>query len=397
MHWSVLASNYPRLVLNNELPPLLLAWIERVGLASEEDLSVEMGLKTHALVRPLLDLYRNDLIHYGKSWLTVSSLGKVLVDRLGFTDYILNDFVGTLGLRQTESRAYREVIRRYRNEAFRQYLNTRSTIRAWEKLALTYLSGQDERTRITDVATGSLAFLLRDLRNWSAHAPPRVDRFEKLSGHYREYLNEGQMPDFIYGRKGARKSSIGALDLLGWCSAYQQQQKAKLPYGKKSKSAQLFYHFCRFQDSEPAEEWFDKWQESFHPLSENNLSRISKSRILLVLIDMADSGYAVHTRKTKEEMDEQWWAETTSSESSSFHRSTNILPLLLTSTSIEDFADQAGLQKEPARTLVLTLTERCKLLMKGHEKTSANPVASFSRSNVRGEPYPKNNKKRPRK
>ncbi len=61
MSWTLLLSEYPKSILDQELPSFILAWMERTGLTTEEDMAKELGIDYHVLTHALLDIYKNDL------------------------------------------------------------------------------------------------------------------------------------------------------------------------------------------------------------------------------------------------------------------------------------------------------------------------------------------------
>jgi len=91
MSWSLDLSTYPRSILKNELPLLILSLIERSGLTTEEEIGRKVNIKSKKLKRILIDLQLNNLLEYGKHYFSATEKAKYLIDRFELGGSILED------------------------------------------------------------------------------------------------------------------------------------------------------------------------------------------------------------------------------------------------------------------------------------------------------------------
>ena len=181
MNWNLILSKYPRSIFDDDKALLLLALLERHGLATEDELSNSTNFEKYLLKKILIDLQLNQLIQYGSNYVRLTEKGKNIIDRFGLLETIVSDFVDSLGYEGKEKKDFEQVLLLYRNSSFEFYQNSLCTIRTWKSLAEEIPSKKSSSQSFEELIGGMRSLLLRDLRNWWAHSHQPTSIFQDIN------------------------------------------------------------------------------------------------------------------------------------------------------------------------------------------------------------------------
>lgn len=258
MNWAQVLSEFPRSILENELPMQTLAILERIGLATEEELADYLGVELGPLKHVLLALKMNRCIEYGRNYVTLTTRGKLLVDRFDLKESIIDDLLDSVDLKGKERLFCKHVIVRYRDEAFKNYLNSLGTIRIWKNMAENLSDPlEDEKTEAEENKLGMLTLLLRDLRNWFQHSGTSTTFSKKFDSELKDSLSSIRILDnkqqrFLNKRKlDTCRVLLNSWEQGDWDPALWN--KAKI----NEKKALLLVDFYMFQANTGPDNWFD--------------------------------------------------------------------------------------------------------------------------------------------
>jgi len=126
-------SEYYESILQDEMIAIVLAWIEKSGSITEEEILHEIGLGKHHLKEIVLKLYRNQFITVANDFLTISEQGKLVIDGLNLTEEIINGSFSNLAFKNKERSFISNSIHWYRNNYYHQYLNTFTSLKYWNR------------------------------------------------------------------------------------------------------------------------------------------------------------------------------------------------------------------------------------------------------------------------
>lgn len=126
-------SEYYESILEDEMIAIVLAWIEKSGSITEEEILHEIGLGKHHLKEIVLKLYRNQFITVANDFLTISEQGKLVIDGMNLTEEIINGSFANLAFKNKERSFISNSIHWYRNNYYHQYLNTFTSLKYWNR------------------------------------------------------------------------------------------------------------------------------------------------------------------------------------------------------------------------------------------------------------------------
>lgn len=127
-------SEYYSSILDDESNALVLAWIEKSGTTSEEELSKETALDEKYVKNIILKLFRNQLIEISKNFLQVSLKGKTVIDSLKISNEIIKNFYSSLNLDTKEEIFLNYSLNHYRHNYYHSYLNTCNSLKTWDRI-----------------------------------------------------------------------------------------------------------------------------------------------------------------------------------------------------------------------------------------------------------------------
>ncbi|RZJ63797.1 MAG: hypothetical protein EOO47_27950, partial [Flavobacterium sp.] len=126
-------SEYYTGILDDEMIAIVLAWIEKSGSITEDEILHELGLEQQHLKQIVLKLYRNQFITVSNDFLAISEQGKLVIDGMNLTDEIINGSFAHLSLKNRERSFINSYLHWYRNNYYYHYLNTFSSLKYWTR------------------------------------------------------------------------------------------------------------------------------------------------------------------------------------------------------------------------------------------------------------------------
>lgn len=128
-------SEYSHSILNDELNTVVLAWIEKSGSTTEEEISKEILLDDKKVKNIIVKLFKNQLIEISKDFLKISFKGKKVIDSLKVSNEIIKHFYTKLNLNEQEEYFLNQSLTYYRDNYYDNYLNTCNSLKTWDRIS----------------------------------------------------------------------------------------------------------------------------------------------------------------------------------------------------------------------------------------------------------------------
>lgn len=131
-------SEYNSSILNDEENALILTWIERSGITTEEELLNDIHLDEARLKNIILKLYQNQLIELSKNFFTVTFKGKRIISALKLYEEIIKNVFEGFEIEKTELYFLNDCLLNYRERYYEKYLRTLGSIKTWKRISSTH-------------------------------------------------------------------------------------------------------------------------------------------------------------------------------------------------------------------------------------------------------------------
>jgi hypothetical protein len=251
--WGLLAAKYPRSILGDEQPLLVLALLERKGLATEDELQLSSQLSLPTLRKILIDLHLDGLVEYGNQSLRITEKGKLFVDRFHLVADIVRDVVDSMAPHSRLRNDYEQALTAYRQHSFRFYQNSLCSMRVWKHLADAIPASKISGTEDARASTGMETLLLRDLRNWLRHEPVAATQLSEVSAEFRTMLFVTDVDEALDDYTNDPRKWEIVVQLKNF-------EKSTLPVSKAPRPYQfLLMNFHNVQAHSEPDLWFDAY------------------------------------------------------------------------------------------------------------------------------------------
>jgi len=356
MSWAILLSDYPRSVLRNEESIAILAFLERQGGATEDEM-LPFCTDKASLSAALLELHRNQLVDVNPAFVRITQRGKTLLDRFDLRVDIVEDVLESLALSSTEKTAYRQRLVEYREHAFPLYLNSLRSMRMWEQFdekvlprKPTYVSSPTEP--VVDRSTAKLTILLRSLRDWLIHYPESSGANRGLV-QSEEGVESTDGRSFLIKVRGLGKRSELAADCLTWFDRSQKTFWRETPVGPLRTHLHSLQTYVMYEDRMPMHDWL---QACTSALSSTNV----EVPFLVLLDQLVQKRLSSHDARSDVEyriaLDRADFFEQQ-------HEGVDVLGALWASTTLEDFARLSAHDVDGARDLIEGIRTQCERIL----------------------------------
>ena len=353
MNWALLLAEYPRSLMRDELPILILALLERKGLTTETELMQHVRIEPHRLSAILFDLHRNQFIEFGRNSVRVSNRGKSLIERFDAHSNVIDDFLDGLPLQSKERTAYRLVVRNYRDTAFTQYLNSLCSINTWEYIAdQTEPERSEKHTASTNV--GKLTLLIRDLRNWFMHTRPPVNQFDNLSDLVRRAITSEELT--LTNDSSPASRAVLWLHTLGQSRTELRSNSSTVEPASLVESLRLL---DEFQKSWEKNEWFDSWCDASQKLAEK--PQTGKHFLVFLSHSLPKGRKGVELQRQLGPGvlgSSYWWIDQPAEKFSH-----DFLGKLMLASTLDDLSASSGMDKLSLQTTLTQIQEQCSQLL----------------------------------
>lgn len=150
-------SEYNSSILNDEATSAILAWIERSGMTSEDEIIDETGISKSDLSQILLRLYKNKFVSFGPNTVQVTSFGKTLLHTLGYDADIIESALDDFKFDFNTKRDLTLVLNYSRNKHYEEYLKTIFDLKIWKLLTLEIDEKLNPKTKVGFDQIGALS------------------------------------------------------------------------------------------------------------------------------------------------------------------------------------------------------------------------------------------------
>jgi hypothetical protein len=165
MKWSQTLDEYPRSILADDLPLIVLSLVESYGFATEEALLRDTRVDLSRISRALTDLHKDRFIEYSQNFVKLSTRGKWLLERFNLAETVVDTIVKRIAENEEEWRELSKLTMQYRDEAFSAYQASCYSVHFWcDKMAV-YSSNAPSVGGKALFAIARALFLY-DLREW---------------------------------------------------------------------------------------------------------------------------------------------------------------------------------------------------------------------------------------
>lgn len=366
MNWNLILNKYPKSILNDDKALLLLALLERNGLATEDELSNGINLEKYLLKRILIDLQLNQFIQYGSNYVCLTEKGKNIIERLDLLEPIISDLVESLGYEGKEKKDFEQVLSQYRSSSFDFYQNSLCTIKIWKSLAEEVPTESISSQFLEELIGGMRSLLLRDLRNWWAHSLQPSSTFQDINKDLQflictTKLEETKIPKTWDSKKVYAVIFLNKLEKENLHSTSPHLIKDKFEIEP------LISAFHTFQYNSAPFEWYDDLCVALPEITSkrkaknkeifiktfNELLEQSRSERNLIKTDKKISINIYHD-----------WIPT----KKETKVSNDILEMLMVSSDIHDLSSRTGIQETSLKNLLIDIRNKCDDLL-GSKKT----------------------------
>lgn len=127
---------YKNTILDDDYSPFVLAWIEKNGATSEEEILFDTKLDRPVLKNILVKLFDNEFITTHKNYFKISTEGKYILDRLNISKNLLQLTLQELNI-ETDFNDVLIIFENYRDNFYENYLNTQRRLNIWNRITNT--------------------------------------------------------------------------------------------------------------------------------------------------------------------------------------------------------------------------------------------------------------------
>ncbi|MBE9562849.1 MAG: hypothetical protein IMF12_08320 [Proteobacteria bacterium] len=358
MSWPLILSQYEKTILEDNSASLILAWLERVGLSTEEEISKDLGIEKSKLLPIILDLYQDRFVEYTENHVKVSESGKKLIDTLGISEEILKDLIKSLKLSDKYELEFYPICKLYREEAFSDYLNTISSIRTWGRLANS-LGRKKTKKELENINIGEISIFLLSLRKWYVNSSLRIQDKEDARNLFCKYL-DNDWPKSDYSELDSKLNNA-----MNWLQSYNNFLSGKNDIKDtldENNPKSFFIIYIYFNEKTPIK-LYNFWDEELIDCSLNvkkqiNIREISEKILLYMKYDKIEDLKKLGNRDIFLKSHSYLSQSITSSE---------ILNYLLFSESLDDFKHKSGITEEAARIFLEKIKYHCIKLVEEDE------------------------------
>jgi len=365
MNWALLIAEYPRSMLKDELSLIVLVFIERGGLTTEDELSSRLSMENHELKQTLFDLHLNQFIEYSKHHMRVTERGKRLIDRSQLSDDILEDLLNSLSPKYDEREIYKTILQQYRDTSFRYYLNSLGSIKTWENICILIYGQHNMERELSEIQIGKWTLLLRDLRNWWQHSYPDDALLDRANVNLKILLKSHDLPDAKITRSNDEDIVYATyFELLNGIEKRtlypllrEPKRVPQIRYGKIS----LLLALHDFQAASEPDCWYDDLYESrLVSLEEKNYSTSSKylQAIRKMLTRESESKRTAKSKYSQGDFKEKW-----SPNQQIPGNTSNFLELLMIAKTLDELKGLTGLRENLLKSLLTEISTKCDSLL----------------------------------
>jgi hypothetical protein len=220
MSWRLLLAEYPDPILDGEIPLAILALLDRNGLLTEPELLGQLKIDRHILIEKLLALYKGRFVEYLRHHIKLSDKGRRILNRFALQPDIVEDLINQLPILPTNRKDLRDAVLQYREDAFEQYLASVTAVKSWRRTWSTGSFKEQSKTGAAEI--GSLAIIIRDLRDWLIHTPSINSEAAKIW----HFLGHGDITNTVDTPHVDESTHVA----LKWLNALDAVERAPNPW-----------------------------------------------------------------------------------------------------------------------------------------------------------------------
>ncbi len=349
-------------MLNDETALLILALLERNGLATEDELINDINFEQHKIKQVLVALQMNQLISYGSNYVRLTTKGKNIIDRFDLLEPVISDLLDDLGYKGKEKTDFEHILIQYRNSSFDFYQNSLCTIKTWKNLANNILDSEDVLFS-QELLGGMRSFLLRDIRNWWAHSHQSESTLNKISKEIRVLICSPHL-DKITSYKKLSSSKKYTLVLLK--KLEQQNIHADIQNPIELKAQPLVSAFHLFQYTSEPFIWYDDLCEALPNIPNKKIFE-NKNIFLKTFKALLEESRSEHNFVQEKEIHiSHRWQPT---KQQSIHNN-DVFEMLTVVSNIADLSSRTGVQEENLKSLLTEIRDKCNTIL----GTSGNAI-----------------------
>lgn len=362
MSWALLLSKFPRSILQDEQPLLVLSILERAGLATEKELAEMLGSDEKTTKSMLMRLQMDELAEYGSSHVRLSEKGREVLDRLSLNSDILDDVLDSLALKGQDRSDIQRLLEAYRRTSFRLYQNSLCTLRQWLSLSRFLLKERTRPNQGDATKAGMRSLLLRDLSNWLTHSRSAEASLDNLGDATRR---------MILWHDSGHETLYRRYDHAHNCTVYLLHALTHPDADPPSKDdrwqecvmlSALFHDFHFFQASWQPDMWFDKWVTEIK-LPDSRRFRNAERYVVRLRDALRSASGDLSSRQTHEDSLSLFY-ETWTPSSVGLQFGDNFLSDLLVANDMPDLSRRCGIEAGSLTLLVATLHRACEGLLR---------------------------------
>lgn len=363
MTWPLVLSSYPRPILRNNLPLMVLAIVEKGGLVTEASLAKQAAIGENELQGVLFDLRLDNLLEYGSHHVRLTERGKGVISRFELDIDVASSILDVLQMEGEHRESFARSIQAYRDSAYKLYLNSLCSAWTWHDLAHnTFQKRASSFSR--EIVAGMRTLVARDLDHWWKRV-----RMQNETPLFSARVREGCA--FVSDTLRIWEASDDELGVFARLSRALEEPWRELPRISISDDAPqespvpvVFLSFVKFRSASEPDLWFDRW----HQLRISLPQRRRRQRLLSYTRELQNF-LSTYTKTPDVRSPESWFAPTNYS-SILEGSSDEFLAQLLTADSLSELAEVANLPRDPLRDLLRSLLEKCQRLLDTEDETS---------------------------
>ncbi len=253
-------------MLEKESPLLVLSFLERKGLTTDEEMARELGLELSELIRTLLDLHQDRLVDYGRNHVRVSDRGRLFLNRCELEDAVVDDLIQEVSIRDSQRSTFHDILLAYRKDAYSQYLNSLCSTNLLRKFLREDPKIEPNKLREFDMLALSV-FVLRDIRNWYSHGQLPSSFLEKMDRPtVRAITSPWSDSKHEHSDRIFEEASF-------FLSSAHEIVDVQYPSGRDSDRSKFLKAFRLLDDIQKAwrkDEWYDFWCDISKTLGHDN-------------------------------------------------------------------------------------------------------------------------------
>lgn len=357
MDWPLLLSKHPHPILDDEAPLLVLAFIEKAGIITEDDLEESMAEHIPSLKSVLLKLHLNELIEYGSNSVRATYRGHQVLGQFGISSEILQSILEDCSVSKVERQHYLLILEAYRKYSHRLYQNSLCSYRQWNSFSDS-LPDKVTGSEKTNIRQAGLSLILRDVINWLVH-----------SNAASTALNSNELVDAAKTLRSLWKSvssdekpkSDYSLHKVYLRSMYHQtdvRHLLEMPRLPTNNVTAILNCYHMFQVNHEPDEWFHLWSSDV-TLPECHRFRSFENYIKR----LQDSLYIVENSERRlSSLGSLYSSKWDPSRFTSFD-SDNLLGIMFCSKSIADVAKRSGISEEIVSRMIDEIRSTCDRLL----------------------------------